>query len=278
MRSRRCSSIGPAAPVLLSLPTSSWSSRAMTRWASVGSAASRASVAIQHDSWLSRRPAASSDASAPSTAAGVRSNRHNSHQPRSAAGTSRRSASQVRKSPSRQAPVPHTGVRCCCLSSCRPRSFTSRSRWMASCGTRHTASSTAMSTVAPSRSTTRPAIPRSRSSHEFRSTPPYTSTPSWRHPLPPVSGRGFTRRHGESVWAPMMRNGVEGVAWAARRNATTDAPFTTRPASGRSAHVAVVESGANPASSRRATVDEAACHGEGDESRKSMRSSRRPGA
>ena len=88
----------------------------------------------------------------PSTAAGVRSNRHRS-QPRDRRRRRRRPARRATRGtrPSRGAPVPQTGVRCCCLSSTSPRSLTSRSRWIASCGTRQIGASTATSAIEPSR-------------------------------------------------------------------------------------------------------------------------------
>ena len=101
-----------------------------------------AATAAQHDTWLSSRPAASSDRSAPSTSGGVRSYRHSSQAAMSAAAVPARLASHSANSPGRGDPEPHTGVRCCCLSSTRPRSLTSRSRWIASCGTRATGSAT----------------------------------------------------------------------------------------------------------------------------------------
>ena len=89
----------------------------------------------------------------------------------------------------------------------------SRSRWIASCGTRQIGRSTrsrrSSGPVAPRRAT-RPDSPRSRSSHEFRSAPPYTSTASCWQPTRPASGCGLIRRLGLSVWAPIIRNPVAG--------------------------------------------------------------------
>ena len=55
----------------------------------------------------------------------------------------------------------------------QPASLTSRSRWMASCGTRTSGRSTWTSTASrPSSSTSRPDSPRSRSSQELTRAPP----------------------------------------------------------------------------------------------------------
>ena len=163
------SRIGPDAPVVDAEPTSSWSNRAIIATWSAGSAAARAVVAAQHDTWLSRRPLASSERSAPSTAAGWTSNRHSSH----AAGTAVPARSAIHcANVGRRASVAHTGLMWAWRSRTRPRSLTSRSRWIASCGTRAIGSSTATSVVVPSGATRRPAMPRSRSSQLLSSTPP----------------------------------------------------------------------------------------------------------
>ena len=70
---------------------------------------------------------------------------------------------------------PSTGGRCRWKSSFSPPELTSRSRWIASCGTLMTAPSVRnrrSSTASSLRTATRPARPRSRSSHELRSAPP----------------------------------------------------------------------------------------------------------
>ena len=167
-----------------------------------------ASTAAQHESWLSSRPEASNDRSPPRIAGGVRSNKHSSQAATSAEATPKRSASHAANSPERAGPVPHTGVRCCCLSRIKPRSLTSRSRCIANWGTRQTASSTMTSAVEPPTSSTCPATARSRSSQELTNAPPYTSTPSCFHPATPMSGRGLIRNPGESVWAPTRRRGA----------------------------------------------------------------------
>ena len=64
---------------MLAEPTSSWSNRAIIATWSAGAAATSADVAAQHDTRLSSRPLASSERSAPSTAAGCTSYRHSSH-------------------------------------------------------------------------------------------------------------------------------------------------------------------------------------------------------
>ena len=72
-RSSTRSSNGPPAPVVDADPTSSWSLSTIIAIARSGSAPTIASTAAQHDTRLSRRPLASSDSSAPSTAAGCTS-------------------------------------------------------------------------------------------------------------------------------------------------------------------------------------------------------------
>ena len=163
---------GPDAPVADSDPTSSWSNRQTSGVTSfVGSVASNASSAHQHDTRLSRRADAMRSCAGPSSAGALMSWNIRSQLKISAACTSRCPASHCEKSPSVVGPRPQIGVRCCCLSSCRPLSFTSRSRWMASCGTRAIGSFTCTRCVS-SRVTTRPDKPRSRSSHEFNNAPP----------------------------------------------------------------------------------------------------------
>jgi hypothetical protein len=72
---------------------------------------------------------------------------------------------------------------------------------------------------------------------------------SWRQPALPVSGRGLSRRFGESVWAPTMRKG----AWAGRpagtRQATNAPPRVTYPPPATSSHVSASANATNPASS-----------------------------
>ena len=61
-----------------------------------------------------------------------------------------RSPIQAANSPIPGEPTPHTGLRCCCVSSTSPSALTSRSRCTASCGTRATASATSTRTFDPS--------------------------------------------------------------------------------------------------------------------------------
>ena len=87
-----------------------------------------------------------------------------------------------RRRPGVTSPRPHTGLRCCWALSSSPLVVISRSRWMASCGTRNSGRSTSRSrsragAVADHHPTE---SPRSRSSQEFRRAPPYTSTASCR--------------------------------------------------------------------------------------------------
>ena len=60
-----CSSSGPAAPVALIEPTSSWSNNATTFVALGFGVLTNAEIAAQHEAWLSRRPLAKSESSTP---------------------------------------------------------------------------------------------------------------------------------------------------------------------------------------------------------------------
>ena len=65
----------------------------------------------------------------------------------------------------------------------------------------------AASTCVPSSRARRPANRSSRSSHEFSSGPPYTSTPACTQPSAvTVAGFGLSLNPGESVCAPSTRN------------------------------------------------------------------------
>ena len=126
----------------------------------------------------------------------------------------------------------------------------------------------------PSASSMRPARPRSRSSHEVSNAPPYTSTASCFQPNPPVSGFGLMRKHGESVWAPTMRNGERALAALPRSQATTAAPRCMNPRGGRLGAGAVHSARRKPAASSSSTAVCAACHGDGEASRNEVRLSR----
>ena len=147
------------------------------------------------------------------------------------------------------------------------------------------------------RTATRPARPRSRSSHELTSAPPYTSTPSWRKPASPVSGRGRMRRLGESVWAPIIRRGASGAVAPAQAisdpSRTTNDGSAPLPADGSAPlpadgsaplpadgsaplHDSVGSRSMNPASASIRRADSAAWCGVGDASMNSAR--RRAGA
>ena len=239
--------------------------------------------------------------SSPSGADGCTSKHAASHDRTSAGSTPTSPASQVRKSPATGSPRPHTGVRCCCLLRSRPAVVMSRSRWMASWGTRSTARSERKSSwrtePSPARTATRPARPRSRSSHELTSAPPYTSTPNWRNPASPVSGRGRIRRLGESVWAPIIRRGASGAVAPAQAisdpSRTTNDGSAPLPADGSAPlpadgsaplpadgsaplHDSVGSRSMNPASASIRRADSAAWCGVGDASMNSAR--RRAGA
>ena len=73
-----------------------------------------------------------------------------------------------RTRPRSDCPSPHIGTTCCCRSSTTPRSFTSRSRWIASCDSRSSGRSTSTSRTSPLLAARLvPTRPRSRSSHEL---------------------------------------------------------------------------------------------------------------
>ena len=171
-RSTSCSSAGPPAPVLVADPTSSWSNRHTTWATSAAGAPASDSIAHHVEQRLSRRAEASSSPAPPRRAGGVRSWSMRSHARTERASKPPVAASHDTNSPSVALPRPQIGVRCTCLSRSSPRSPISRSRWMASCGTRATGVETFTSRTEPSTSTTRPDTPRSRSSHEFASAPP----------------------------------------------------------------------------------------------------------
>ena len=56
--------------------------------------------------------------------------------------------------------------------------------------------------------------------HVCHSPPPYVSTPTCRNPSPDFLLIGLTRRHGESVWAPIMAMGFPGFHFSPTANAT----------------------------------------------------------
>ena len=96
-------------------------------------AAAMASTAAQHDARLSMPGRGESSPSRPSRAGGVRSCVMRSHHTM-APGSAPSSAARTRRSrPARAPPRPQIGVSSVCWSRARPL-FTSRSRWMASCG------------------------------------------------------------------------------------------------------------------------------------------------
>ena len=175
MRSSVVSSSELAAPRFVVLPISSWSNSTITRIASTSVSAvdEIACTAAQHDARLSSRGAEMSASSRPINAPGCDIVEHDVPEqdvmrPRRRA----RTRESGGRRPAPRSPVPHTGTRCCCGLSTSPLLFTSRSRWMASCGMRATGRSMLTSSSRPPRSATRPAMPRSRSSQELKSAPP----------------------------------------------------------------------------------------------------------
>ncbi len=129
-------------------------------------------------------------------------------------------------------------------------SFTLRSRCMASCGTRATA-----------RGRRRAGCCRRPSSApgdtEVAVEPGVVEDPAVDldvELLPaelPSSGRGLTRKHGESVWAPTRRKGVTAAAPEGVRHATTLPSSTTNAAAGRSVHGPPSSTSAKPPASNR---------------------------
>ncbi len=166
----------------------------------------------QHDSWLSSRPAARRSPGRPEHRGGREVEQAQVPGGDGAGSHAGCAASHSRNSPSRGLPMPHTGARWACLSSTSPFSFTSRSRWIASCGTRATGSSTA------TRWARRRAIDQSTGDAEVAVEPRVQQRAAVdldTQLLPAVttraSGSGFTCRPGESVWAPTIRNGSVGA-------------------------------------------------------------------
>ena len=144
MRSSSETSRAPSAPVALVDPTSSWSYRHTTGTDGVSSgAASRPCSPAKEEQRLSRRGALTNTPSTPVRRDGVRSWAMTSQARTSPAPTPRRSASR----PVKPAPAPRSpsrsqiGARCCCAFSRRPSVMISRSRWIASWGTRSSGSS-----------------------------------------------------------------------------------------------------------------------------------------
>ena len=117
-----------------------------------GDRAASAVTAAHAEHRLSSRAEAMSSAGAPRRAGGVRSCSMRSQrgdvvriEPRELAGHEGRQLA-FDAAP----PAPRPGVRWSCLSRSRPRSLTSRSRWMASCGTRASGWSTRTRSIRPS--------------------------------------------------------------------------------------------------------------------------------
>ena len=148
MRSSTVARNAPAAPGRRVLPTSSWSNSTTTadswRRSAPAVAATSASTAAWHDSRLSSRGAPIELAvDARASAGGVRSWTH--HVPGEDVVPARRRCAlghEARRSrPRRRAQRPRPARGAPARLSTRPRSLTSRSRWMASCGIRRSGSS-----------------------------------------------------------------------------------------------------------------------------------------
>ena len=99
--------------------------------------------------WLSRRPEANNERSAPSTGCALHVVERQLPPRRRAAESAARSPIQSAKSPTDGKPTPQTGLRCCCVSRRSPTAFTSRSRWTANCRTRAIGSRTSTAGGAP---------------------------------------------------------------------------------------------------------------------------------
>ena len=176
---------------------------------------------------------------------------------------SRSATASTSASASRSTAAPQIGCVCRCLSRVSPLLFTSRSRWIASCGMR-SIGPVRTRCVAPSAVTTRPASSSSRSSQEFSSGPPYTSTPACSSPSEFDVGLGFSLNDGESVCAPRMRNGVATPASAGCTHAMTAPSRTTTRRPGVAGHSSASSSSSNPASSRRRATSAAAWYDVGE--------------
>ena len=143
-------------------------------WPPSAAASASASTAAQHETWLSSRPLASSEPSAPSTAGAVRSYRHSSHDADVAvAGADLLGQPVGELARPAATPEPHTGREVLLLVEHQAALVdvaVEVDRQL-----RHAADRLVDAHIersVPSSSTTRPAMPRSRSSHELMSAPP----------------------------------------------------------------------------------------------------------
>ena len=164
-----------------SLPTSSWSNRQTTGTSAGAGAGWRrdsAATAAQHEQRLSSRARASSSLVDAQDAPGREVVDHDVPRQDVVGGSTPSSLGQEarRSRPRRARRAPQTGARCCWGLSIRPSVVDSRSRWMASCGTRSSGRSTRSRRISGRRrrprTATRPERPRSRSSQELSSAPP----------------------------------------------------------------------------------------------------------
>ena len=105
---------------------------------------------------------------------------------------------------------------------------------------------------------TRPAKVSSRSSHEARIGPPYTSTPACAHPTVASSGAGLRVNPGESVWEPMIRNPESGDASSGTHHAMTAPPRISTCPPGVASHGADSSWGRKSASMSRSATTRAA--------------------
>jgi hypothetical protein len=202
---------GTARPRSLDEPTSSWSLRTIIAMVARSAPRPASAVAAQHDSWLSSRPDASSEWSAPSTAAPCTSYRHSSHHAGVDRRVRRRRRSTRRTRRARAADAPDRGEVLLGVEREAPL-LTSRSRWTASCGTRATGSATS------TRAGRAAAVDEPAGDAEVAVEPAVVQDAAVDldgELLPAVAagvGLGFTRRHGESVWAPTDPERREPVA------------------------------------------------------------------
>ena len=223
------SSSGPAAPLVVPEPTSSWSNRAIDRRR--GRRRLRRTRGERGDRGPARHlvvetpaaPAACS--STPSTAAGWTSYSTASHaRPARHVPSAAGDATWRSRSPPRRCPTPASGA--ACRSSTRPCSLTSRSRWMASCGTRASGRRSSTSVTRPvGACTSRPATAEIAVEPAVEEHAAVDLDAELAPPGALDVGSRLDPQFGESVWAPTTRSGA-APAGCARRQATSAPPRT----------------------------------------------------
>ena len=180
---------------------------------------------------------------------------------------------RTRRSPA--CPTPHTGVRCCCVSSTQPDGvdlavevhgeLRARGRPARRRRRGRSIPSAADESAGDAEVAVEPGVVEDAAVHLDGELLPAEDAAR--------RDAASTRRHGESVWPPTMRNGSAGsVAPSGRRQAIRRR--VADDVAGRR-HVRSTSSASSSRSKpvSRSIVDSTACHGDGDASRKSIRSS-----